>query len=194
MSGKRRPMAVNMAVVEAGGGKHWTKAEIEDRESHEIKMPKPKTLTPPGWLSDPAKKLFRRYAKQLLSFPQGMLSTLDVGTLARYCDCELSYAEASKHKSVWLETAGRRLGDLSEASSLMKAPEDVQDLEVAYEAAKAQLDFWSGQMAKFEKMAKSCATEMGLTLASRCRLIVPESDTAPDEDPLSILQKQLMSG
>lgn len=194
MPGKRRPMAVNMAIVEAGGGKHWTKSEIEDRESREIKMPKPKALTPPGWLSDPAKRLFRKYAKQLLAFPQGMISTLDVGTLARYCDCELSYAEASKHKSVWLEMATRRLGELSEASALMKAPGDIHDLETAYERAKAQLDFWSSQMAKFEKMAKGCAAEMGLTLASRCRLIVPESDTGPEEDPLAQLQKQLMSG
>lgn len=194
MPGKRRPMAVNMAIVETGSGKHWTKAEIEAREACEIKMPKPKALTPPGWLSDPAKKLFRKYAKQLLAFPQGMLSALDVGTLARYCDCELSYAEASKHKSVWLETATRRLAELSEASTLMKSPEDIQKLEAEYDLAKAQLDFWSGQMAKFEKIAKGCATEMGLTLASRCRLIVPESGTEPEEDPLAQLQKQLMSG
>ena len=108
MAGKRRPMDVNLSVVGNGQGKHWTKAEVETRKSSEPKLPKPKVLKPPSWLSDPSKKLFKAYAKQLLEFPAGIISTLDVGTLGRYCDCELSYAEASRHKSVWLEVAKRR--------------------------------------------------------------------------------------
>lgn len=187
-------MAVNMAVVQNGGGKHWTKAEIENREAREIKMPKPKALTPPGWLSKPGKALFRKYAKQLLAFPAGLVSSLDVGTLARYCDCELSYAEASNHKSVWLEMATRRLGDLSAPDAVTKSADEITALEKAYENAKAQLDFWTGQMAKFEKIARGCASDMGLTITSRCRLVVPESGTEPEEDPLAALQKQLLSG
>lgn len=194
MPGKRRPMAVNMAVVQNGGGKHWTKSEIEDRESSEVKLPKPKALTPPAWLSDSGKKLFRKYAKQLLAFPAGMVSTLDAGTLARYCDCELSYAEASKNKSVWMETATRRLADLSASAALVRNPSDIQRLEMAYEGAKSQLDFWTGQMVKFEKIARGCATEMGLTITSRCRLVVPESGAESEEDPLAALQKRLLSG
>lgn len=194
MPGKRRPMAVNMAVVQSGGGKHWTKSEIEDRKSCEVKMPKPKALTPPTWLSDPGKKLFRKYAKQLLAFPAGMVSTLDTGTLARYCDCELSYAEASKHKSVWMETATRMLADLSASTALVRSSSDIQRLEMAYEGAKTQLDFWTGQMVKYEKLARGCATEMGLTITSRCRLVVPESGAESEEDPLAALQKHFLSG
>lgn len=194
MAGKRRPMDVNLSVVESGKGKHWTKNEVESRKASETKLPKPKTLKPPDWLSDPAKKLFRNYAKQLLDFPSGIISTLDVGTLGRYCDCELSYAEASRHKSVWMEVAKRRLESLCQESALAVSKEDRQKTEAAYEDAKQQVDFWSGQMVKFEKIARSCATEMGMTVSSRCRLVVPKSESKPETDPLEELQKMFLSG
>lgn len=194
MAGKRRPMDVNLSVIEGGGGKHWTRAEIEDRKSSEPKLPQPKTLKPPSWLSDPSKKLFKGYAKQLLDFPAGTISTLDVGTLGRYCDCELSYAEASEHKSVWLEVARRRLEVLCQENAVAVSKSDRQRAEQAYEEAKNQVDFWSGQMVKFEKIARSCATEMGMTVSSRCRLVVPKSGTKEAADPLEKLQKEFLSG
>lgn len=194
MPGKRRPMDVNLSVVNGGKGKHWTKAEVEDRQASEVKLPKPKALTPPAWLNDSSKKLFRKYAKQMLEFPAGIVSTLDVGTLGRYCDCELSYAEASKHKSVWMEICKRRLEALCQAEVLAVSKSDIQRFEDAYEEAKAQVDFWSSQMVKFEKIARSCATEMGMTISSRCRLIVPKSDTNEEDDPLTALQQKFLSG
>ena len=194
MAGKRRPMDVNLSVVEGGGGKHWTKAEVEARKASETKLPKPKALKPPDWLSDPAKKLFKSYAKQMLDFPSGIISTLDVGTLGRYCDCELSYAEASTQKSFWMEVSRRRLEAICVPDGLAESVPDRQKLEDAYEEAKKQVDFWSGQMVRFEKIARSCATEMGMTVSSRCRLVVPESGTKEDADPLEELQRQLLGG
>lgn len=194
MAGKRRPMDVNLSVVEGGKGKHWTKAEIKDRKSSEVNLPKPKALTPPTWLNDPAKKLFRKYAKQLLDFPAGIVSNLDAGTLARYCDCELSYAEASKHKGVWMEVCKRRLEAFCSPDSIAVSKSDTQRVKEAYEEAKKQVDFWSSQMVKFEKIARSCATEMGMTVSSRCRLVVPQAEKKPEEDPLAELQKRFLNG
>lgn len=194
MPGKRRPMAVNLSVVEGGEGKHWTRAEVESRQESEVKLPKPKALKAPAWLGEPAKKLFRSYAKQLLEFPSGIISTLDVGTLGRYCDCELSYAEASAQKSFWMEVCHRRLEVIARSDALAVLNTDRQKLEDAYEEGKNQVDFWSSQMVKFEKIARSCATEMGMTVSSRCRLVVPKSDTKPEADPLEELQKMFLSG
>ena len=194
MAGKRRPMDVNLSVVEGGKGKHWTKAEIESRKSAEPKLEKPKALKPPAWLSEPAKKLFKGYAKQLLEFPAGVISSLDVGTLARYCDCEQSYAEASNQKSFWLEVSRRRLEGICDPDPLATPGENIRNLELAYEEAKKQVDFWISQMAKLEKIARGCAAEMGMTVSSRCRLVVPESGTKEEADPLAELQKRLMGG
>ena len=194
MPGKRRPMDVNLSVVDGKKGKHWTKEEVESRKSSEIKLPKPKALTPPAWLSDDSKKLFRKYAKQLLDLPSGVVSTLDVGTLARYCDCELSYAEASTHKSAWLMVARRRMEAICQPDAVAVSESDTQRVKQAYEEAKNQVDFWSAQMVKFEKIARSCATEMGMTISSRCRLIVPKSQDQEADDPLAKLQKKFFSG
>ena len=194
MAGKRRPMDVNLSVVEGRKGKHWTKAEIESRKASEPKLVKPKALKPPSWLSDPAKKLFKAYAKQLLEFPAGVISSLDVGTLARYCDCELAYGEASAQKSFWLEVSRRRLEAACVPDPLVDPDEDTQKLQIAYEEAKKQVDFWISQMGKLEKIARGCATEMGMTVSSRCRLVVPESGTKEEVDPLAELQQRLLGG
>lgn len=196
MGGKRRPMDVNLSVVEDGGGKHWTKKEIEQREAQEPKLPKPKALTPPEWMSADGKKLFRKYSKMILDFPSGLVSKLDTGTLARYCDCEISYAQASNHKTVWMETASRRLQDLAEAAEAKgvatqetahEGYERELNAQTAYSEAEKQVDFWSGQMVKFEKIARSCATEMGMTVSSRCRLVVPKADSSAEKNPLDEL-------
>lgn len=194
MAGKRRPMDVNLSVVENGKGKHWTKAEIENRKASEPKMQKPKALKPPSWLSDPAKKLFKSYAKQLLEFPAGVISTLDVGTLARYCDCEHAYGEASAQKAFWLEVSRRRLESICDPDALAESGQDPKNLEQDYEEAKGQVEFWINQMGKLEKIARSCATEMGMTVSSRCRLVVPDSGTKEEADPLAELQKRLLGG
>lgn len=182
MAGKRRPMDVNLSVV---NGKHWTKAEVESRRASEVNMEKPVSLTPPAWLSKAGKQLFRRYAKLLLEFPAGLVSKLDTGTLARYCDAEITYGAASNHKNVWLETTERRMRDLSEAAALADVPA-IKKAEDAYEESKKQLDFWGGQMVRFEKIARGCATEMGMTVSSRCKLVVPKSQE-PEDDPLDQL-------
>ena len=191
MAGKRRPMDVNLSVVEGGGGKHWTKAEVEARKASEPKLPKPKALKPPDWLSDPAKKLFKSYAKQLLEFPAGIISTLDVGTLSKHCDNEHKYSEASRKADVW---ADREQQYMSEYLQLKDDGASLSEIEKArdeYVEAQEKVKFYVELMVKHEKMARSNATEMGMTVSSRCRLVVPKSDTKEEADPLAELQKRL---
>lgn len=186
MPGKRRPMDVNLSVID--GGKHWTKDEIQQRQEEELKVETPKDLKAPNWLSSAAKKLFKAYAAQLLKFPAGMVSELDTGMLARYCDCEAAYGEASRQKTAWLKECAQLLkdADADNLAALNECP--------AYDVAKGQVDYWIGQMAKLEKICRGCATEMGMTVSSRCRLIVPKVDPKPEEDPLAQLQRKLLGG
>lgn len=186
MAGKRRPMGVNLSVVD--GGKHWTKSEIQQRQEEELKLEKPKEMKAPSWLAGAAKKLFKAYAEQLLKFPAGMVSELDTGMLARYCDCEAAYGEASRQKTAWLKECAQLLKD-ADADNLVAVSECP-----AYGVAKEQVDYWIGQMAKLEKICRGCATEMGMTVSSRCRLIVPKVDPKPEEDPLAQLQRKFLGG
>lgn len=194
MAGKRRPMDVNLSVVDGGKGKHWTKAEVEARKASEPKLPKPKALKPPDWLSDPAKKLFKSYAKQLLEFPAGIISTLDVGTLAKHCDNEHKYAEASQKAEIWASREQRYMDEYLRLKDEAAPQEDIRRARDEYAEAQDEVKFYTELMVKHEKMARSNATEMGMTVSSRCRLVVPKSDTKEETDPLAELQKMFLSG
>lgn len=191
MAGKRRPMDVNLAVVKGGGGKHWTKAEIEERQRSEVKAEKPRSLTPPKWLSKPAAKLFRAYAKELLALPGDVVSKLDTGTLARYCDCEATYGEASRHKEIWMARLSAQIPDLIGGGEIA-TQDEIHEREKEYSEAQAQLDYWTGQMAKMEKICRGCATELGMTVSSRCRLVVPKVEEAP-ENPIEELRRRFQA-
>ena len=184
MGGPRRPMDVNLSVV---SGKHWTQAEIDDRRNSECKVPPPKTLTPPKWLCDEAKKLFRQYAKLLLDLPAGLVSKLDVGTLARHCDAEYSYSVASQHKEEWLKIASDRFAVLISLGQVASSDPD-------YEYAKEQVEFWILQMSKLEKICRGGASEMGMTISSRCKLVVPKVEKPAETDPVAALQQRFFGG
>lgn len=203
MAGTRRPMSVNLSVVD--GGKHWTKDEIEGRKAQELHLPKPKALKPPAWLDPDGRKLFKHYAKLLLAFPEGIVSELDTGTLARYCDCEASYAEASAQKTAWLDRCrmlrrqylkdvDQKARKSAEERALVDGDWDGLDSDGIYQKAQKQVDYWSGQMARFEKICRGCAADMGLTVTSRCRLVVPQVELAPETDPLEALRERFLGG
>lgn len=154
MSGGRRPMAVNLA----SGSKHWTKAEIEERQAAEVRVEKPVSFTCPKWLGQDAKKLFRGYAKELLA--SGLpVSKLDTGTLARMCDAEALYAKAVEKRDRAMEEED---GDA--------------------------LALWMKTIGRCEKIARGAANDLGCTVASRCRMVVPKSDTEEDDPLLRLLE------
>lgn len=180
MSGPRRPMAVNLA----SGSKHWTKDEVEQRQAQEAQVPKPVKLTCPGWLCPEAKKLFRGYAKELLGSTLPV-SRLDTGTLARLCDAEWSYAEASRHKNAFLAICSRILAQAADAEALQ--PGEVDQVE-AYQQAQEYVAYWSKTMGGYEKIARGAANDLGCTISSRCRMVVPKAETDEEENPLERLR------
>ena len=47
-------------------------------------------------------------------------------------------------------------------------------------------------MARVEKICRGCATELGMTISSRCRLVVPKAEE-PAEDPLEELRRRFQA-
>ena len=166
MSGTRRPMAVNLAA----GGKHWTKAEIEQREKTEIAVVKPEGLKCPKWLGKEAGKVFRRYAKALLL--SGLpVSELDTLSLARMCDAEVTYGRAAKMRDAALNG--------------LEAEDDPEKRA----ALTLDLATWMKTMGSCEKIARGAANDLGCTIGSRCRLVVPQVEEL-EEDPFEALKRQ----
>lgn len=138
------------------GGKHWTKDEITQRRETEVVMEKPVRLKCPKWLGPEAAKLFKSYAKELLASPLPV-SNLDTGALARLCDAEALYAIAAKKRDEALEN---------------EEPE--------------WLALWMKTMTSAEKIARGCANDLGCTISSRCRMVVPKA-AEEEDDPLERL-------
>ena len=89
-----------MEVGKKGGGKHWTKDEIERREeaAQAYQRADDATLTPPDWLSDGAIAIWEKKLAEIAGLNAGteLLDALDSEILATYCDAVHNYAELSK--------------------------------------------------------------------------------------------------
>jgi len=83
--------ASKMEVGNKGGGRHWTVAEVEARQSAtaELKRDAAVTLRCPGWLTPDARKVWARVKKQAAAFD--LLDELDIDMLAIYCDVVVKY-------------------------------------------------------------------------------------------------------
>ena len=146
-------------VIEANGRKHLSKAEAAERRNHEVSVERPKTAKPPKWLPEQLKKDFRALGKRLIA--AGIYTDLDADTLGRYL--------VAQHQ--WLIATQQ-----AEAALAAKPP----DLE--------QADAWGRVQERYFKQARNSATDMGLTVTSRCRLVVPENAKQDSENENAFLR------
>lgn len=151
-----------LSVLEGNGRKHLTKAEKADRAAQEVNLPKPKSIKVPKWLPEEYRKAFRALAKELLAADMG-LAQLDADTLGRYVVAQANYAAM--------------------VSSIRTALAD-QDLEALEEATKMQDTYF--------KQARACANDLGMTITSRCRLVLPESCKPPVENAFEKMMRERM--
>lgn len=90
-----------LAVLEAKGRVHTSKAELEQRRAAEVKAPAPKTAKPPKWLPEDLKKDFRALGKALIAL--GIYCDLDRDTLGRYLVAQHQYQLATEQAEEALE-------------------------------------------------------------------------------------------
>lgn len=140
-----------IAAIKAKGAKHLTQAEIAEREASEVKAP----------IADakritPPKYLPKRLHERFCAFARqlielSLLSTLDYDVLARYLVAEECY-----NKLIGRQARAIREGELDEVDQLSRLQE------------------------RYFKQCRACANDLGLTVSSRCRLVVPQVQ-APQE-------------
>lgn len=159
MAGPRKPMLLNLA----NGGKNWTKDEIQERLNSEV-QPVTDGIAAPYFLTAKQKKEFDRIAAQLQKLK--IMGETDCDTLGRYIVAQDLYAQAVK--------------DLRAIRKLR--PKDGDDPVRALENAIA----WAGMLNtldkrcdRYFKQATTAANALGLTISSRCKLVVPVKEEAP---------------
>lgn len=146
-------------VILADGRKHLSKTEEAERRRHEPKVPRPKTARPPKWLPEALKPDFRALGKRLIA--AGLYTDLDADTLGRYLIAQHQWLIATKQ---------------AEAALGATPPNQVQ------------ADAWGRLQDRYFKQARNCANDMGLTVTSRCRLVVPEVAKQGGEEDNPFLQ------
>lgn len=150
-----------LEVIEARGAKHMGKAETARRREAEIRNPEPvKRLMPPKWLPEEQRAEFNRVARELIALMPAMVSRLDADSIAAYCMARSAWLSASENAAAALTGS---------------------DLEGA--------QGWSLVQDRYFKIARSCASDLGMTISSRCRLVVPQTQEQPD-NPLEQMLRQ----
>ena len=144
-----------IALVQAKGAKHLTKDEIARREEEELKAPIPTEVKPPDYIAD-APKLVEEFndIAQKL-IDLKILTELDADSLARYILAKQNYLQYTK-----LLNGAIRKNKVAE----MAAIQTMQD--------------------KAFKQVRAAASDLGLTISSRCRLVVPQAP-APKKNKFS---------
>ena len=133
------------AMLELNGTAHMSRAELDARRDSEVHVAVPDRAEPPKWLARKHHGEYRRIGEILLA--AGLYCELDADVLGQYF---VAFDQ-------WLN-ASRKLN----AAMRSKA-------EDAGEAAK----LWSGIQKTAFSQARQCADSMGLSVTSRCRIVVP---------------------
>lgn len=160
MARPRQPIG----VIIANGKKHLTKEEIKQRQDEELE-PCTDDISAPSYLSAPEKKRFDKIAEQLSKLK--VMGETDTETLARYVTAQIQYEKTSK--------------ELRELMKQKPKPKDEGYIE--------SLHFWvdtQTSLAKLQdryfKQAHTAAVALGLTISSRCKLVVPKKAEEPKQN------------
>jgi len=85
-----------MQIGKKGGGKHWTKKEVESRKNAAAKVTRKKkaNMKMPEWLDDEARAVWKKTIRDMKEFD--VLDKVDEDVLAAYCDAVARHKELSE--------------------------------------------------------------------------------------------------
>lgn len=168
MAGPRQPIE----LVEFKGKKHLTKEEKETRREQELK-PCTDEIAAPKYLTAGQRREFDKIARQLQKLK--IMGETDVDALARYVTAQGLYEQSVKDL--------RKL-----AKDRPKAEDKENDPKSYYENMDlyyTMLDNATKRQDRYFKQAQTAAAALGLTISSRCRLVVPVAEETPKENKFS---------
>ena len=150
MAGQRQPIE----LVIANGRKNLTKDEIEERRRSEV-QPCTDDIAAPSYLTAGQKKRFDKLAGQLQKIK--IMGETDVEALARYVVVQEGYERVVKDlRSVERQ---RPKGDAATLEAMLAWTDVIEKLDKRLE--------------RYVKQSRSLAADLGLTISSRCKLVVP---------------------
>lgn len=176
MAGRpRKPLEINK--------KHFSKVEKEQRKAEVLDIPTEEPfndITPPAYLTAKQKKEFTEYADKLVKL--NIFTTLDIDVLAQFCIAKSLYLEYSKQIRKILNKANsvRKWSVVDEIAESCEIAEDLKELleKILRRERGDDVTVLMNLQDKAHKQCLSCAKELGLTITSRCKIVIPQ----PSED------------
>lgn len=150
-------------LIAAKGRKHLSNGEYKERKQAEVSAPADNVM-PPDFLLKKEREKFEELAKQLIELK--IMSNLDCDVLARYIKAETEYIKVTKQL--------QKIKFLPDKKSMV-----TEDAQLAEQYA--QYNYLSKIQNRLMKACNENARELGLTISSRCRLVMPkEKDEKPE--------------
>ena len=143
-------------LIIAKGKKHLTKQEIKVNFTD---------VTPPDYLSEEQKQEFLRISNILLDI--GIMSELDEDCLAHYLIANTNYIRYTK-----------KINELELEKLKKRKSETIRKIE-------ADIDLYLTYQDRALKQCRACANDLGLSISSRCKLVMPPSKEEPKENKFS---------
>ncbi|ELK44004.1 phage terminase small subunit P27 family [Brevibacillus agri] len=134
-----------MQVGKKGGGKHWTKKEVESRKNAAAKVTRKKkvSLKMPTWLEEEARAVWKKTIRDMKDFE--VLDKVDEDVLAAYCDA------VARHKELSEMIRNKGYTICNAAGSLVEAP-------------------WVKTQLSYARLIVQYSDKLGLNANSRARL------------------------
>lgn len=187
MAGKKQPIA----LLQAKGKKHLTKAEIALREAQEL-HPDADKVAPPAWLTKQQKKRFKELAAQLIELK--IMTNLDCEALARLVKTESDYIAMTAlidDLPVMTEVKRYQLGPDGKPEI---DPETGDKIVVTHRVVNQERADLMQQQDRLWRQCRQGATDFGLTIAGRCRLVAPKAkEEAPQNKFLKYAKEKAAS-
>ena len=175
MAGQKQPIE----LVKAKGRKHLTKAEIEERENSEVVAPDDH-VEPPAFLTAKQKKVFQKLAEELAEIK--LVANVDCEALARLVIAQEQFVDVTKiikKTPLMVEIPVyemRENPDTGEKESVQVGTR----LVVNREREKLMII-----QDRCMKQCRQGASDFGMTVSSRCRLVVPKVEKEKPENKFS---------
>lgn len=146
-----------MQIGKKGGGKHWTKKEVETRKRAAAKVQRKRSrpLKMPPWLDEEAQAVWRKTLKDMREFE--ILDKVDEDVLATYCDA------VARHKELSGMIRDKGYTVYNAAGSEVEAP-------------------WVKTQLSYARVMMQYADKLGLNANSRARLAKKLADEETDEN------------
>jgi P27 family predicted phage terminase small subunit len=159
----RAKQPIDLLVLK--GNKNLTKKEIIERKEFEVKAPSDK-VKPPTYLPTKLKKEFRKIASELVEI--GIMTNLDNDGLARFLMAQKMYLDVTDNLM--------KIPSVIEIPKIVRNEfgEKVQDGTM--DAANPEFTDLLVNQDKLFKQCRAAASDLGLTISSRCRLVLPKKE------------------